>query len=156
LAENNINRADAFLVDTAVSNKTGIGTDYEWRIVNPDWNTMVKPYFKDHNIESYTMKYNAMLNAHFFAIAQEWTRILAVANGRRIVLLCHEEIGFCHRTLLIKWLYRNGLLNVVLNCDRVMCYACLNEYNAIERETEWTSIMGYTVQPCEDCNGEDF
>lgn len=140
-----------FNVQISNSIPSEIKMDVCWPAVYPGWE-LLNSYKKDKNVEEYTKRYLYRLAANEEEVRFGWWRIVEQAPPNSVITLnCWEKAGFCHRRLLIKWMFKAGMINAVLDIDRVVCAQCWEEFNAIEKE-ETGGIVGFTYDvPCEIC-----
>jgi uncharacterized protein YeaO (DUF488 family) len=149
-----------YLVEVCNSNKTGIKTDMKWFEVVPSWKYLVEPYLKGHMTEQeYTERYIKDLESKYEFILMGWEEIKRNANGRFIVLLCHEKTGqFCHRHVLVDWMFEKGMINVILNNGRVLCHECYynNGYDEMAEYVDDYSIEATATYKCNECEGGEY
>lgn len=139
----------------------GQSWDFDWSEVYPQWDWINALRAGTMSEEAFSATYKAMLARKHDTIVADLLRIKKMAGRRMIVLTCHEPSGeFCHRSLLLDFLWEIGAIRALLNRDVLVCKACY-EYEADSRgdaftEDEWNLIIGYVTHGhCMVCSGDN-
>ena len=139
-------RRGLFLVQTSNSKPPSFKVDYNWETSHPGWDLVNKYKANKVDKNQYTKIYGEIvLHNKWGILLEDWKEIVKMAKGKMIVLLCWEPTGFCHRELLIDFLFEEGLIFAVLNRDVVVSSQQYDEFSEYEQELEQNLIMGHTT-----------